>query len=967
MGSQSLVLVFNFARYETRIRPVGPLNYSPGPRDGRRESYKPALQGLDMLSESPLKFAQKASSKLQEVVNELCSPPPNSSYHQFCAAIQTTLHLVVPRFQALPDTRIFRNEASELLDTLETLCQVRHTNDSVIQPIETPGRRYPSLVHLLNDDVSAKEAIKEFARCDDVRARKRFLKRLKDFEGDDESTPCSASSGALSSLPDIVVQAENGAPPECGREIVLLHSTLSTYCFCITETVHRPTAACIRLRSSNLGDTKVTFGVLFMGHPHQHIHGAETKYPPLWQDTEISLYRTVQTGGGTLPADGQAPLEFGCPPDDSRFCYYISLQDQIGPALLHFSVTQAPVGTDSVPMTSVPVTSVGKEKLDKKRLYIDALQNTDIPRAWRAREPSISLRRLLETVAPEDFSQKKKEVLSVSLAKAVWQYYSSPWMASPWTKDNVHFIFEQRRTVRNEELQGIFVDEPLLSISISVPSLQNTEVLPARASFGAVHKLPKLLALGVMLMEIQLGHPIQTLYTNVNFSRHCGLEGMAYANTDYNICKDLIEKGQIFMVKDTSVPLSTLITNCILPRQVFMPPRVKDLTDECIRPALYDLVSQLEVWSSGLQPGNLQPLSLPESMERTPSSTQAAHRCSPLKRHDEKRRYYGRTMAQLTNSRTTEDWFTRMRSLVHILKAPDEDEDKYKKVKIAVLDTGVHPDHPETRYIEGYQDFVTGNHDVRCDNTGHGTTLVGLIFEMCDSADVYALRILEDDTATEKTPQRAVLALDWCIANNIDIVCMAWGLTNDDAKLYHKVRDASCKMLLIAAPTNEGNQHSILYPAAYEEFVLPMFATNGHVKNSGLNPSKGPGRNNFAILGEDIKNCHDKVGSGTSYSTAIAAALAARLLDFSRHSDTKSIFGDKAEKLKRKKEFKRVLSSIAVQSRDGSFRYIRPWDLLPTKLQRHLPVLPAQDGIERSKARDEICHMICLFIDREFG
>ncbi|KAL8364650.1 hypothetical protein RB595_003773 [Gaeumannomyces hyphopodioides] len=202
-----------------------------------------------------------------------------------------------------------------------------------------------------------------------------------------------------------------------------------------------------------------------------------------------------------------------------------------------------------------------------------------------------------------------------------------------------------------------------------------------------------------------------------------------------------------------------------------------------------------------------------------------------------------------------------MRSLIHILKALNEDKDTYEKVKIAVLDTGVHPNHTEADYIKGYKDFVSGEDGVKRDNTGHGTTS----------------------------------ALDWCIANSMDVVCMACGFFEDDAILYHKIREASCKMLLIAAPTSEGNRHNILYPAAHEEFVLPMFATDGNVKKSGLNPSKGPGRYNFVILGEDIKNVHDEVISGTSYLTAIAAGFAARLLDFSRHNDTKGAFGDKAQ------------------------------------------------------------------------
>ncbi|KAL8366654.1 hypothetical protein RB595_010493 [Gaeumannomyces hyphopodioides] len=941
-----------------------------------------------MSPKSPLQFAREASSRLRDVVNDLCSHA-NPVYHQFCSDIRTTLFYVVPRFQTLPDTDSFREEASELLIDLERLCQPRHPTDPVAPPTESgtglagPGLRYPALVLLLEDAASATEAIKEFASGDKhVPARRRLLNRLKDFRG---LNPDSESSGAFSSLSDTVVQAENGAPPECGREILLLHSTLSTYCFCIEKQPNRSTAACVRLSSSSHDDSKVTFGVLFMDHPHQDTAGMGSQ--PWWQDTEISLYRTVQTGGGKPGGGPRRQVEIGLESAlKSSFCYFITQQKKRGRMLLHFSVTGV-----SVSKVSVTGTLVGREKSAGKRLFIDRFER-DRPRQWDVESPSISLRDLLETASAEDFSEKKKEVLSVFLAKAVWQYYSSPWMAKPWTKDSVHFIFEQRRTCQNEELAGIFVDEPLLSVSISAPKPSSSKAAEACPdgkqntkdeddnddffnsegpvfSFQAAHQLPKILALGVMLMEIQLGRPIESLYTDPKFSHHCP-KGTAYVDTDYNICKGLIEEEHIFMTKDTSDPLSTLITNCILPGQIFMPPRVKSLSDDDIRPVFYRLVSQLELWNSARQPHNVRPLSLPDAMSSnwaTPAPTPAAPRRSLLGRPNVELRC-GRVMAQITNSRTTEDWFSRMRSLIHILKARDEDEDTYEKVKIAVLDTGVHPNHVEADYIKGYKDFVSGEDGVKRDNTGHGTTSIRLILDMCESADVYALRIFERDTAAKETQHLAVEALDWCIANSMDVVCMACGFFDDDATLYHKIQEASCKMLLIAAPTNEGNRHNILYPAAYGDFVLPMFATDGNIKKSDLNPSKGPGRYNFAILGEDIKNVHDEVNSGTSYSTAIAAGFAARLLDFSRHSDTKVKFGDKAQKLKSRHGFMGVLVSMALRTIDGPFHCVRPWDLLPKKLQSQLPFQPS--GLPdntTADARSHICQKICMGIDGEFG
>jgi hypothetical protein len=187
--------------------------------------------------------------------------------------------------------------------------------------------------------------------------------------------------------------------------------------------------------------------------------------------------------------------------------------------------------------------------------------------------------------------------------------------------------------------------------------------------------------------------------------------------------------------------------------------------------------------------------------------------------------------------------------------------------------------------------------------------------------------------------------------------------------LEDKIRQASRGRLIFVAPTNKGNAHEITYPARYEASVLPMFATDGNVKKSALNPSQGPGKYNLAILGEDIKNVNDVVNSGTSYATAIAAGFAARLLDFSRHGDTKDALKDKAGKMRDKRGTTGVLLSLATQTFEPPFHCIRPWDLLPIELRSQIPFPLSSPPREeaKKKARGEICQMIMFGIDGRWG
>jgi hypothetical protein len=88
-----------------------------------------------------------------------------------------------------------------------------------------------------------------------------------------------------------------------------------------------------------------------------------------------------------------------------------------------------------------------------------------------------------------------KLLLSYFLAKAVWQFYDSEWMQQEWTKETVHFMFEKTSSTP----KGIFVNEPFLSTRFDsgIAQVQNDIFRP--------HIFPKILALGIMFLEIELG------------------------------------------------------------------------------------------------------------------------------------------------------------------------------------------------------------------------------------------------------------------------------------------------------------------------------------------------------------------------------------------------------------------------------------------------------------------------------
>ncbi|KAI1739864.1 hypothetical protein F4680DRAFT_126296 [Xylaria scruposa] len=131
---------------------------------------------------------------------------------------------------------------------------------------------------------------------------------------------------------------------------------------------------------------------------------------------------------------------------------------------------------------------------------------------------------------------------------------------------------------------------------------------------------------------------------------------------------------------------------------------------------------------------------------------------------------------------------------------------------------------------------------------------------------------------------------------------------------------------LFSAASNSGNLGSVYCPAILTEQVFGIFSTDAIIRESrSLNPSPlDP--DSFAIFGENVQLYEEgRLLRGTSYSTSIAAGLAATLLDFSRQETDRNGFSDISE-LKKRQQLKRVFREMSRP--DGGYHCIRPWKLL---------------------------------------
>ena len=160
---------------------------------------------------------------------------------------------------------------------------------------------------------------------------------------------------------------------------------------------------------------------------------------------------------------------------------------------------------------------------------------------------SVSLAELLTGPKPK-LTWKMKLLLSYFLAKAVWQFYDSEWMRRGWSKEMIHFMFERR----SETPKGIFVDEPFLSCKLVQDKVDDSH---------RTHIFPKILALGIMFLEIELGIDIKD-----RMSENLGSDGKPAGknNADYIAALDIFDETK-WKKRDTIDIFKSIIKACLIP------------------------------------------------------------------------------------------------------------------------------------------------------------------------------------------------------------------------------------------------------------------------------------------------------------------------------------------------------------------------------------------------------------------
>jgi len=185
-------------------------------------------------------------------------------------------------------------------------------------------------------------------------------------------------------------------------------------------------------------------------------------------------------------------------------------------------------------------------------------------------------------------------------------------------------------------------------------------------------------------------------------------------------------------------------------------------------------------------------------------------------------------------------------------------------VKVAIIDSGIHPEHPHVLRVAGGVAITTdGVSDDWSDRLGHGTAVAGAIREKAPDAELYAVKVF--DRRLSANIDVLTRALEWCIENRMDLINLSLGTSNESHRPRFEAILASAPPIITAANLLPGTLPGAIAVAPDESCPRDQYRYDGNTFIASPYPRSIPG-----VPVE--RNLH-----GASFAVANLTGFAARL------------------------------------------------------------------------------------------
>ena len=123
-------------------------------------------------------------------------------------------------------------------------------------------------------------------------------------------------------------------------------------------------------------------------------------------------------------------------------------------------------------------------------------------------------------------------------------------------------------------------------------------------------------------------------------------------------------------------------------------------------------------------------------------------------------------------------------------------------VSVAVVDSGVHPNHPHVGGVAGGVGIAIdgAEHEDFVDRLGHGTAVAAAIREKAPRSVLYAVKVFDQELST--SGEALVAAVDWAVGARIRLINLSLGMVNTEHEnqLRTAVERAAMSGTLVVAP-----------------------------------------------------------------------------------------------------------------------------------------------------------------------
>ncbi|KAF4976943.1 hypothetical protein FDECE_18415 [Fusarium decemcellulare] len=549
--------------------------------------------------------------------------------------------------------------------------------------------------------------------------------------------------------------------------------------------------------------------------------------------------------------------------------------------------------------------------------------------------PSVSLATVLASASLDKDSQKKL-LLSYLLAKASCDLYDSNWMTDAWSKHEVQFMRQRREKLQNDVLLN---HQPFLSSKFEHDmspvefNSSSTVEAPTRPS-RQTHIFPKILALGIVLLEVELGESIENHYPE----EFCHMDGRPRENATHMAAGVVINSDDWKNRKNIYEPVKRAIEICVKPDtgqlgtnpayvreqlyrsvvaplgQLFSMAYACDGCPEKFDPGPMKLrLDQVNsAWPTVASTGSGDEGGLYEASVPQPTVTglplvspkeglfDEVHKLEALSITEDCELFSDKWQEapDPAKCKQASQWMYRFKELrvKHRIGTG-----RVKRIKVAILDTGIDMAHPDilssTGRISDHKSFVGG--DATTDRSGHGTHIAGILLNLTNNVDLYIAKFADvsryNDSENTLVRDRILQALrharlEW----KVDMISLSFGFSKVSAPDLIQNEIEEClnnKIVVFAAASNDGGQRPRTYPGRYDR-VLCIHSADGHGNGSSFSPtpentSKG---DNFSTVGECVQSywpvgdsqAADKYRymSGTSFATPVAVSIAALMMGY---------------------------------------------------------------------------------------